>query len=124
MDDLPQRPSGQLVLYTIHVPMCGRPAIAINDCYGIIDCIGEPMASITIRNLDEALKRRLRIRAAQKGRSMEEEARDVLRIALAEEGRNPLNLLDAIRRRFAQVGPIDLPVMPREPMREPPDFGR
>jgi plasmid stability protein len=33
------------------------------------------MASITIRNLDDTLKRSLRIRAAEHGRSMEEEAR-------------------------------------------------
>ncbi|MFC4624345.1 bifunctional phosphopantothenoylcysteine decarboxylase/phosphopantothenate--cysteine ligase CoaBC [Daeguia caeni] len=36
------------------------------------------MASITIRNLDDAAKERLRIRAAQNGRSMEEEARILL----------------------------------------------
>ncbi|MEJ5020166.1 bifunctional phosphopantothenoylcysteine decarboxylase/phosphopantothenate--cysteine ligase CoaBC [Ochrobactrum vermis] len=36
------------------------------------------MASITIRNLDDAAKERLRIRAAQNGRSMEEEARLLL----------------------------------------------
>ena len=39
------------------------------------------MASITIRNLDESVKARLRIRAAQHGRSMEEEARHILRDA-------------------------------------------
>jgi plasmid stability protein len=37
------------------------------------------MASITIRNLDDDVKRRLRVRAAEHGRSMEEEARDILR---------------------------------------------
>ena len=37
------------------------------------------MASITVRNLDDGLKRRLRIRAAENGRSMEQEARDILR---------------------------------------------
>ena len=43
------------------------------------------MASITVRNLAEGLKNRLRIRAAQHGRSMEQEARDILRAALEEE---------------------------------------
>ena len=38
------------------------------------------MASITIRNLDDDVKRRLRIRAAEHGRSMEEEAREILRL--------------------------------------------
>ena len=37
------------------------------------------MASITVRNLDENLKRHLRIRAAENGRSMEEEVREILR---------------------------------------------
>src|SRR6478609_1645269 len=41
------------------------------------------MASITIRQLDEALKRRLRLRAARNGRSMEDEARTILRNAAA-----------------------------------------
>ena len=40
------------------------------------------MASITIRNLDDWLKRRLRVRAAEHGRSMEEEAREILREAV------------------------------------------
>ena len=43
------------------------------------------MASITVRNLDDGLKRRLRIRAAENGRSMEQEAREILKHALEEE---------------------------------------
>src|SRR5262245_38676188 len=39
------------------------------------------MASITIRQLDEALKKRLRLRAASHGRSMEDEVRVILRAA-------------------------------------------
>lgn len=42
------------------------------------------MASITIRNLDDDIKLRLRIRAAKHGRSMEEEARAILRRAMDE----------------------------------------
>ena len=42
------------------------------------------MASITIRNLDDGVKRRLRVRAAENGRSMEEEARDILRRTVGE----------------------------------------
>ncbi len=41
------------------------------------------MASITIRNLDDDIKHLLRVRAAEHGRSMEEEARDILRRNLA-----------------------------------------
>src|SRR5438093_11032053 len=47
---------------------------AIIDCNDIIDC----MASITIRQLPEATKRKLKIRAAEHGRSMEHEARERL----------------------------------------------
>ena len=82
------------------------------------------MASITIRNLDDKLKQHLRIRAAQHGRSMEEEARVILRLALAEERAAPQDLGLAIHRRFAPLGGVDLPVVPREPMREPPNFDR
>ena len=82
------------------------------------------MASITIRSLDASLKAKLRVRAAKNGRSMEEEAREVLRAALSKEESSPANLLDVIRRRFAKAGPVELPIPPREPMREPPDFDR
>ena len=36
------------------------------------------MASMTIRNLSDDIKRRLRIQAAEHGHSMEEEAREIL----------------------------------------------
>ncbi|MDB5481983.1 MAG: hypothetical protein JWO83_3036 [Caulobacteraceae bacterium] len=80
------------------------------------------MASITIRNLDDSLKTRLRVRAAVHGRSMEEEARDILRSSLAREPTAPGNLAAAIRARFAPLGGVELPLPPREPMREPPTF--
>lgn len=82
------------------------------------------MASITIRNLDDRTKARLRQRAARHGRSMEAEARTLLRAALAEDERKGENLVDAIRALFAPLGGVDLPLPPREPMREPPKFGR
>ena len=74
------------------------------------------MASITIRNLDDKLKQHLRLRAAQHGRSMEEEARVILRLALAEEKAAPQDLGLAIRRRFAPLGGVDLPSASREPI--------
>lgn len=73
------------------------------------------MASITIRNLDDGLKRRLRIRAAEHGRSMEE-AREILRQAIGKPA-GPENLGEAIHRRFAALGGVDLDLPPREPMR-------
>lgn len=80
------------------------------------------MASITIRNLADGLKRQLRIRAAQHGQSMEEEARQILRTALSPNARDPVDLARAIRARFAPLGGVDLDLPPREPMREPPRF--
>ena len=79
------------------------------------------MASITIRNLDDDVKTRLRVRAAENGRSMEEEARVILRDAV---GRKPdsRNLASIIRERFAPLGGVELELPPREPAREPPRF--
>ncbi|TBA51414.1 FitA-like ribbon-helix-helix domain-containing protein [Rhizobium ruizarguesonis] len=80
------------------------------------------MASMTIRNLDDGLKQRLRMRAATHGRSMEDEARDILRAALATGEPPARNLADAIRARLLSVGGVELDIPPREPIRDPPDF--
>ncbi len=80
------------------------------------------MASITVRNLDDGLKRRLRIRAAENGRSMEQEARDILRAALDQGPSTGQGLANAIRARFAPFGGAELDLPPRESMREPPQF--
>jgi antitoxin FitA len=78
------------------------------------------MASITIRNLDEQTKTKLRVRAAHHGRSMEDEARNILRSALTERPTTPRNLAEAIGMRFRPLGGIELRLPEREPMREPP----
>jgi plasmid stability protein len=78
------------------------------------------MASLTIRNLDDPLKTRLRIQAAVHGRSMEEEARTILRAALNREAPRHGNLAAAIRACFTQSGGVDLELPPREAMRDPP----
>lgn len=102
------------------------------------------MASITIRKLDDDLKQRLRIRAAEHGHSMEQEARDILRAALARpetgedvvrrararfEASDPPQTGEesyrAIRARVEPIGGIELGELempPRGPMREPPRF--
>ena len=80
------------------------------------------MASLTIRNIDDPLKARLRIQAAVHGRSMEEEARTILRAALNRETPPPGNLAAAIRACFTQSGGVELELPPREPMRDPPTF--
>ena len=79
------------------------------------------MASITIRNLDDDVKTRLRVQAAGNGRSMEEEARLILRDAVADKQRSS-NLVAAIRARIEPLGGVDLELPPREPAREPPSF--
>ena len=80
------------------------------------------MASITVRNLDEDVKQRLRTRAAENGKSMEQEARDILRTALIATTPSGDDLAAAIRARFAPLGGVELELPPREPMREPPRF--
>ncbi len=80
------------------------------------------MASITIRNLDDRLKQNLRVRAAQHSRSMEEEARDILRNTLGAVEPGHSSLAEAVRRRFASFGGIDVTIPSREPVREPPNF--
>jgi antitoxin FitA len=74
------------------------------------------MATLTIRNLDERLKGRLRVRAASRGRSMEEEARQILRTALNESEPASTNLAECIRNRFAKLGDVQLPIAAREPV--------
>ncbi|MEZ5755742.1 MAG: plasmid stabilization protein [Paracoccaceae bacterium] len=69
------------------------------------------MASIIIRNLEDDVKARLKLRAAQKGRSMEEEARDALRHSVgAIHPRSDLGA--AIAARFAALN-VSLPLMDR-----------
>ena len=82
------------------------------------------MSSITIPDVDDALKARLAARAARRGKSLESEARDILREALGEEGdRRPANLYAAIRSIMEPLGGVELDIPPREPVREPPQLG-
>lgn len=80
------------------------------------------MAAMTIRNLEEELKARLRVQAARHGRSMEDEARDILRAALMAEPTTGASLVASIRSRLGADGGVDLEIPPRQPMREPPVF--
>jgi plasmid stability protein len=81
------------------------------------------MATLTIRNLDPALKERLRVRAAQHGHSMEAEVRAILQETLQEPERPPaMDFYQRIRARFAPLGGVDLDLPPREPAPEPPRF--
>lgn len=80
------------------------------------------MATLTIRQLDEKTKARLRIRAAHHGRSMEEEAREILRSTLAAARPASTNLAECIRRRFAPLGGVEMKLPERDSLRTPPEF--
>jgi plasmid stability protein len=80
------------------------------------------MASITIRNLEEDITQRLRVRAAQHGRSMEEEAREILRKVMGEDS-PPRDLAAAIRARLVPDIRAELELPLREPMPDPAEFG-
>jgi len=77
------------------------------------------MASITIRQLEETTKQKLRMRAARHGRSMEQEAREILKFALSQPMAQSKDLVEAIRRRFAKYGGVELNIPPRGPIRDP-----
>ena len=80
------------------------------------------MASITIRKLDDDVKTRLRVRAAGNGRSMEEEARVILRDAVELEPSPEKGLGTPIQELFKPLGGVELELPPRGPMRDPPRF--
>ncbi len=74
------------------------------------------MASMTIRQLDQDLKQRLRLRAARHGRSMEDEARTILRAATAVDE----NARSQAAEENARVPPPDQPGPP-DPARQQPE---
>jgi len=77
------------------------------------------MASIVIRNLDEATKRKLKIRAATNGRSMEQEAREILKSTLAHGAKKKMNVAERVREIFGPLGGVEVERLPREAMRDP-----
>jgi plasmid stability protein len=79
------------------------------------------MATLTIRNLDEDLKARLRVEAAAHGRSMEEEVRHILRLALRVRT-SETGLGSRIRRRFQNQGGVELELPPRKEAPRGADF--
>lgn len=82
------------------------------------------MTTMTIRDLGDGVEARLRLRANAHGRSIEDEARAILRSALATDTPQPDNLAAAIRRRMTPLGGVDLAIAPREPIRETADLDR
>ncbi|MCX5951472.1 MAG: plasmid stabilization protein [Cyanobacteria bacterium] len=84
------------------------------------------MATLTIRNLDEGTKAQLRIQAARHGRSMEEEARTILREAI--EASQPSaatkqGLGSRIQAHFDSLGGVELELPQRSSQPTPAHFG-
>lgn len=81
------------------------------------------MASITIRNLEESTKRKLKVRAARNGHSMEKEVREIIKSALRQQNldwpRTGAELAESIHRRFARLGGLELEPLPKEFMPDP-----
>jgi plasmid stability protein len=82
------------------------------------------MGILTVRNLDESVKRGLRLRAAQHGWSMEQEVRVILQNAVssAPEEVPALGFAERVNRRFKGLGADDLPLPPRQAPRAAPDW--
>jgi plasmid stability protein len=80
------------------------------------------MATLTIRKLSDDAKRKLRVRAAENGHSMEEEARKIIEAAVTPKKTTRRNLAEEIHRIVAPMGGIELDLPPRGFVREPPDF--
>jgi antitoxin FitA len=72
------------------------------------------MAQLVVRNLEEAVKKKLQRRAKRNGRSMEEEAREILRDATKDEGRHDKGLGTEIVDLFRGIGGLQ----PHEEIRE------
>ena len=62
------------------------------------------MAQLVVRNIEASVKSRLQRRAARRGRSMEEEVRDILRDAVKDEESSAGGLGTKIAARFRKVG--------------------
>jgi plasmid stability protein len=80
------------------------------------------MSVLTVRNLDDDLKTRLRVWAAQHGRSMEAEAREILRESLDGPRRGEVGTW--IHERFKGLGLDELDLPPRTERARVPDLGQ
>jgi plasmid stability protein len=78
------------------------------------------MAALSIRDLDDSVKEKLRLRAARNGRSMESEIRLILTAAVTEEAPGA-DLFSALTERFAQLGGVDLDIPARTTPPRAPD---
>ncbi len=81
------------------------------------------MTNLTIHNLDDSLTNKLRIHAQRHGQTIEEEARQILRLAFSEPSQNTSGLGSRISKRFAEIGGVELPQPVRSLPRQPVNFG-
>ncbi len=79
------------------------------------------MAALSIRNLDETVKRRLQVRAARHGRSMEAEARAIL-IEAVREPADDTGLFTELLDRFGMLGGVELELPERREQARAADF--
>ena len=79
------------------------------------------MAAVSIRNLDDTVRERLRVRAAAHGRSMEAEMRAIL-VEAVREPSDDKGLLEALADRFGELGGVDLDLPPRSAAPRAVDF--
>ncbi|HQT68217.1 MAG: plasmid stabilization protein [Rhodospirillales bacterium 20-60-12] len=80
------------------------------------------MSSIIIRNIKPEIKEKLRIRAAEHGRSVEAEVRHMLQTFLSPQEQVASNLFQRIHERFRAIGGVELDPPARSALREPPHF--
>ena len=80
------------------------------------------MSPITIPHLEPDLTQRLEQRAAQHGRTIEAEIRAILQSVLLPQISTRPDLATAINRRFTRLGDFEIPEIPRDPIREVPNF--
>jgi len=80
------------------------------------------VAAVSVRNLDQQVKERIRVRAARHGRSMEAEIRAILTDAVSEPEENS-GLLGALLDRFGELGGVDLDIPARSARPRAADLG-
>jgi plasmid stability protein len=81
-----------------------------------------PVSAVSIRNLDDQVKERLRVRAAEHGRSMEAEMRAILTDAVREPGEDT-GLFQVLMDRVSQLGGIELDIPSRAVRPRAADLG-
>lgn len=79
------------------------------------------MAALSIRDLDDTVREKLRVRAARHGRSMEGEIRAILTAAVSRDDAGA-DLFSSLADRFAELGGIDLELPPRSVRARPAEL--